>query len=87
MKNLIDTIFSPVLLFLNSISDSLRSLSVPLARPLDFGKYLGHFTFLGPVWITFITTVCTLGFIYFLVYFIVNNMGLFQKLKNFIHWW
>lgn len=87
MKNLIDTIFSPVLLFLSSIADSLRSLSVPLARPLDFGKYLGQFSFMGPVWITFITTICTLAFIYFIVYLVVNNMGLFQKFKDFIKWW
>lgn len=74
-------------MFLNSISESLRSLSVPVARPIDFGKYLGHFSFMGPVWTTFITTLATLGFIYLLMFFIVNNMGLFQKFKNMIKWW
>ncbi|RJG23298.1 hypothetical protein DQX05_13790 [Paenibacillus thiaminolyticus] len=87
MRNLIDTIFSPVVTFLGSISDSLRSLSVPVARPLDFGKYLGHFAFLGPAWITFITTVCTLGFIYFLIFFVMSNIGLFRKFKDMIKWW
>ncbi|PAF30773.1 hypothetical protein [Paenibacillus sp. 7516] len=87
MKNLIDTIFGPVIMFLTTISDSLRSLSVPVARPLDFGKYFGHFSFMGPIWITVVTTICTLGFIYFITYLIVNNMGLFQKFKDFIKWW
>lgn len=87
MKNLIDTIFSPVLVFLTTIADALRSLSVPVARPLDFGKYFGYFSFLGPIWITFITTACTLAFIYFIVYLVTNNMGLFLKFKEFIKWW
>lgn len=87
MRNLVDTIFSPVLNFLNIISDSLRSLSIPIARPIDFSRYLGYFNFLGPAWTTFITTVCTLAFIYFIVFFITSNMGLFIKFKNFIKWW
>ncbi|MNW41495.1 hypothetical protein D3C74_186340 [compost metagenome] len=87
MRNFIDTIFNPVLGWLQSISDGLRSLSIPVARPIDFGKYLGHFSFLGSKWITFITTICTLGFIYLILFFIVSNIGLFRKFKDMIKWW
>lgn len=87
MQNLIDTIFGPVLGWLHMISDQLHNLSVPVSRPINFGRYFGHFSFLGPAWITVITTVCTLGFIYLLLYFIMSADGLFGKFKNRIKWW
>lgn len=87
MRNFIDTIFGPVLEWLNGISDAMRDLSLPVARPLDPNRYFGYFSFLGPNWVTLITTIMTLGFIYLLVYFIVNNMGLLIKFKDMIKWW
>lgn len=87
MRNLIDTIFGPVLNWLNNISQSIRDLSVPVSRPLDPSKYFGYFGFLGSHWITLITTVMTLGFIYLLLYLIVTNIGLLIKFKNMIKWW
>lgn len=87
MRNLIDTIFGPVLIWLNNISSSISSLSVPVSRPINFGRYFGHLSFLGPHWITFITTVCTLAFIYFVIYLIKTQSGLFIKFKDMIKWW
>lgn len=87
MHNFIDTIFNPVIGWLDSIAANLRSLSVPVSRPLDFGRYFGQFSFLGPAWTTLITTICTLGFIYFVLFFIMANAGLFQKFKDKIQWW
>ncbi|MND45548.1 hypothetical protein D3C76_316290 [compost metagenome] len=87
MRNFIDTIFNPVLGWLGSISSGLRSLSVPVARPLDFGRYFGQFSFLGPKWITLITTICALGFIYLILFFVLSNVGLFRKFKDMIKWW
>lgn len=87
MRNLIDTIFGPVLSWLNNISTSIRELSVPVSRPIDPSRYFGYFSFLGPHWVTLVTTILTLGFIYLVVYFIVTNIGLFMKFKNMIKWW
>ncbi|MNC20245.1 hypothetical protein D3C81_1001780 [compost metagenome] len=87
MRNLIDTIFAPVLAWLNGIADRLSDLSVPVSRPLILGRYFGYFSWLGPYWTTFITTTCTLAFIYMIVYFIRSQSDLFLRFKNMIKWW
>lgn len=69
------------------ISDQLRYLSVPVSHPLDFSKYFGYFSFLGPKWTLVISTICGLAFIYFLVFFIMNSRGLYQKFKDSVQWW
>lgn len=87
MRDLVDTIFHPFLNFLDGVRANILNLSVPLAKPLDFSRYFGQISFLGPVWETFITTSFVLLFIYFLVYVIVNNLDLIIKFKNLIKWW
>ncbi|OMD76582.1 hypothetical protein [Paenibacillus odorifer] len=87
MRNLIDTIFGPVLGWLTSISSRLSSLSVPMARPLNLSNYFGYFEWLGSYWMTFITTCCTLAFIYLIIYLVRTQSGLFLKFKEFIQWW
>lgn len=87
MRDFIDSIFYPVLSWFDAIIAQIRSLSVPLGQPIDLGYYFGYFSFLGPYWISFITTVCALGFIYLVAYVIVSNLGAIQKFKNLIKWW
>lgn len=87
MINLINAIFMPITGWLRDLLYSMSNISVPLARPINFGAYFGYFSFLGPVWITFITTVCTLGFIYFVIYLVMSSTGLYLKFKNSVKWW
>lgn len=87
MRALIDTIFNPVLNWLQNIYNTILELSVPLARPLPVGSYMGPLATLGPYWVTFITTVCTLAFIYMVTFLIVAYQGVFTKFKDTIKWW
>lgn len=87
MRNLIDTIFKPVLKWLKMVFDTLMELSVPLARPLDISQYLGVFGYLGPAWISFITTACALAFIYIVCFLFVAQRGLVIRFKDMIKWW
>ncbi|MCG7218203.1 hypothetical protein MF069_36505 [Paenibacillus mucilaginosus] len=87
MRDLVDTIFGPFLGWLTMVYNRISSLSVPLARPLDLSDYFGYFAFLGPVWQTCITTIISLAVLYFLIYVVVNNIALLQKMKNLIKWW
>lgn len=87
MKGLIDTIFNPVLNWLNSILSSIMSLDVPFSHPLDIAKYLGPFSYLGNNWISFIVTCAFLAFIYVVTYIIVSQQGLFSKFKDMVKWW
>ncbi len=87
INNFIDTLFGPVLGWLSSVSGAIRDMSVPVSRPLNFGRYFGYFSFLGPAWMTVITTACVLAFIYFVTYFVVNSQGLYQRFKDSVKWW
>lgn len=87
MKALIDTIFAPVLGWLAHISGYISALSVPVARPLDLSIYLGPFAYLGPYWVTFITTGVFLAFVYIVTFLIVSYQGMFIKFKDTIKWW
>lgn len=87
MRNLIDTIFSPVLNWLHSISSAISQMAVPLARPLDISKYFGYFGMLGSGWQDFIKTVCALAFIYCICYLVVTQVDLFRKFKDAVKWW
>lgn len=87
MKSLIDTVFNPLIAWLTSISSSISKLSVPLARPIDISQYLGPFAYLGPYWITFISTACVLAFVYIVCFLIVAQRGMIIHFKDMIKWW
>jgi hypothetical protein len=87
MKSVIDTIFNPVIAWLTSIYQAIHELSVPLARPINISQYLGPFAYLGPYWITFITTVCVFAFIYVVCFLIVAQKGMIIKFKDMVKWW
>lgn len=87
MIELIDTIFFPILNWLATIKNYILEISVPASRPFDISKYLGPFALLGPYWIGFITTICSLAFIYMVVFIINSSSGLYQKFKDAVQWW
>lgn len=87
MRALIDTIFNPVLTWLQSIIVAIDSLSIPFSRPLNISNYFGYFSLFGNGWVFFIKTVTTLAFMYGVTYIVVTQMGLFIKFKDMIKWW
>lgn len=87
MINLIDNIFSPFLLWLNTISSYLTNLSVPLSRPINLSKYFSIFSFLGPAWTTVITTAISLVVIYLILMVVIKNIDLLLKFWNFVKFW
>jgi hypothetical protein len=87
MRDLVDSIFTPLLLWLTDLYNRIHELSIPLARPLNLSNYFGYFNFLGPTWTSCITTVIGLSVIYFIAYVIMANIGLLIKFKNMVKWW
>lgn len=87
IRNLIDTIFDPIIGWLTIIIENINKLSVPVARPLNIDLYFGPFVHLGPYWLTLITTICFLAFVYVICYIIVAYQGFFIKFKDTIKWW
>jgi hypothetical protein len=87
LRSLIDTLFQPLLNWLNLIYTNLHELSVPLSRPLDLSKYLGVFGYLGPAWISFILNILVMAFIYVVCLVIIAQHGLILKFKETVKWW
>ncbi|MFP2989059.1 hypothetical protein MF621_003958 (plasmid) [Bacillus velezensis] len=87
MKPFIDTIFAPVLAWLNHIHSMISSLSVPLSHPVPITNFLGPFGLLGSSWARFVGTICSLAFIYVVAYLIKNAAGLYLTFKQSIKWW
>lgn len=87
MRAFIDTIFSPVLGWLQSVITTIDSLSIPFSRPLNISYYFGYFSMFGNGWVFFIKTVTTLAFLYGVSYLVVTQIGLFIKFKDMIKWW
>jgi hypothetical protein len=87
VRDLIDSIFNPLLTWLTDVYNRISELSIPLARPLDLSNYFGFFNFLGPNWTSLINTILALSFIYLMTYVIVTNLHLIVKFKNLIKWW
>lgn len=87
MRALIDTVFGPVLDWLQMIFDYIMKLSVPVSHPIDLSKYFGFFQYMGSAWMSFVTTVVSLVFIYGVAFVVVNFQSLFIKFKETIKWW
>jgi hypothetical protein len=87
MRAIIDTIFSPLLNWLIGINQSIQDMSVPLARPINVSDYFGVFAHFGAGWTSFVTTICTLAFIYGMCFIVVTQIGLLIKFKDVIKWW
>lgn len=89
MRGFVDTIFSPVLDFLKQILSNLVSarLEIPKGKLFDVFDYFPYFSMFGPGWRNFVVTVAFLSFTYLILYFVLNNIGFFLKLKDAIKWW
>jgi len=87
MIALIDTIFAPVIAWLVSIQNAIKQLSVPVSHPFNLGQYLGPFQYLGPYWITFITTACFLACVYMIAFIVVSYRGMYISFKDSVKWW
>jgi hypothetical protein len=87
MRALIDSVFKPVLNWLQNIYDSISDLIVPISRPLNVDNYFGVFGYFGSGWQDFAETVCVLAFIYVVCYVIVTQIELLRKFKDLVKWW
>lgn len=87
MRNLIDSVFAPVIGWLQMIIDNLRGVSVPLSRPFDLSNYVGYVSIFGPYWEMFVKQALLLLVVYLITYVVINNMGLIIKFKDMIKWW
>lgn len=87
MKAVIDTLFNPILSWLQSIREYLTNASVPFSQSLDLGNIFAPYSILGPQWQLLITTIFALAFIYFIILIVSNGIGLIERLRGSVKWW
>lgn len=87
MKDIIDTIFDPLIQVLNQIITLFSDLSVPASRGLNISDFLPQIGLLPNGWIIFVETIIMLSVIYMITYVIMAYKGLFLKFKDAIKFW
>jgi hypothetical protein len=87
MKNLIDSIFNPVIKLMDQMQSKLSSIGTISAKGLDLDNYLGFLTILGPSWSGVISSfLSALSFIGIL-YLVKTNSRIYLWFKDLIKWW
>ena len=87
MIALVDTIFDPILGWIDKVIEILQMAIVPVARPFDPSDYLGIYGQIGQGWIGFITSGLVMCFIYVVIYIVMAKSGVYLKFKKSVKWW
>ena len=87
MIALIDTIFGPVLSWLNQIQSVLRSASVPASQGIPIQTLFAPLAMISPMWALLISNVFVMAAIYIIVFLVSNGEALYTRFKTAIKWW
>lgn len=87
MINFIDSIFAPVLQFLNLIISKLAGIGTIAAKGVRLDHYFGVFGLLGPTWTGVITSFLTAFLFVFILYMVQKYSRVLLWLKDLIKWW
>lgn len=87
MNNFVDSIFAPVLQFLQLMIDRLSGIGTIAAKGVRLDHYLGFFSILGPAWTGVISSLLTALFFLFTLYVIQKNSRVLLWFKDLIKWW
>lgn len=87
MTNFIDSLFAPILQFLDLIYGKLSSIGTVAAKGIRLDHYFGVFAILGPAWTSVITSLITCLIFLFILSMIKRYSGVLLYLKDLIRWW
>lgn len=87
MKALIDSIFNPVIDWLNSLQATLMNASVPLSQQLPITDLFAPIAMISPSWALVITNIFAMAFIYAVIYIVSNGTGIIERFRNSVKWW
>lgn len=87
MNNFVDSIFSPVLQFLQLMIDRIGGVGTIAAKGVRLNDYFGFFSVLGSAWTGVITSfLAALSFV-FVLYMVQKYSRVLLWLKDLIKWW
>lgn len=87
MTNFIDSIFAPVLQFLNMIISRLNGIGTIAAKGVRLDHYFGFFSVLGPAWTGLITSFLAAFTFVFILYMVQKYSRVLLWFKDLIKWW
>ncbi|MED4600090.1 hypothetical protein P9314_05120 [Paenibacillus validus] len=79
MRNFIDSLFSPIIQFLDQCYAKLASVGTIAAKGIRLDHYFGFFSILGNEWTAVITSLITA----FLFLYVLDNI---QKISRVLLW-
>lgn len=87
MINLVNSMFRPILQFLQQMIDRLHGLGSVAAKGIRLDHYFGFFSILGPAWTGVISSFLASFLFIFVLYVLQKNSRVLLWLKDLIKWW
>lgn len=87
MNNFIDSLFAPVLQFLELIITKLGGIGRIAAKGIRLDDYFAIFGILGPEWAQVINSLLAALLFTFILYMIQKYSRVLLWLKDLIKWW
>lgn len=87
MRNFVDSIFDPVIQFLQLMIDKLSGIGTVSAKGVRLDHYFGFFSILGPAWTGVISSLLVSLLFVGILYMIQKNSRVLLWFKDLIKWW
>ncbi|MCU4936939.1 hypothetical protein P9027_31440 [Bacillus thuringiensis] len=87
MKSVVDTIFAPILGWLDNIINAILKLTVPVSRPINPNSFFKSIAMIGHGWTLFVSTACILAATYCILFVVVASKNLVIDFKRIVKWW
>lgn len=87
LNNFVDSIFAPVLQFLQLMIDRIGGIGTIAAKGVRLNDYFGFFSILGSAWTGVITSFLTALMFVFILYMVQKYSRVLLWLKDLIKWW
>lgn len=87
MSKFVDSIFAPVLQFMQLMIDRLAGIGTVAAKGVRLDHYFGFFSILGEAWTGVISSLLISLLFIFTLYVIQKNSRVLLWFKDLIKWW
>lgn len=87
MTNFINSIFNPVINFLDLMIGKLSDAGTIAAQGIRLDHYLGFLSFAGPHWVMVIQNFLAALIFLFILYMVQKYSRILLWLKDLIKWW
>lgn len=87
MINFIDSLFAPILQFLDLMAARIAGIGSIAAKGIRLDDYFGFFSLIGPEWTGVITSLITAILFLYTLEAIQSQSGVLMWFKKLFKWW